>query len=80
MLVAYASDGARKRAYLEPVAVGNALRDMLLYLTPAFYVNVPLEATPRTAYDAVSRLLASVVGCLPTRDCQSTPRAGTLLE
>jgi hypothetical protein len=54
-LVAYARDGARKRAYLELVAVGDALPDMPLYRTPAFYVNVPLETTYRTAYDAVPR-------------------------
>ena len=29
--------------------------DMPLYLTPEFYVNVPLETTYRAAYDAVPR-------------------------
>jgi hypothetical protein len=63
-LVAYASDGTRKRAYLEPVAVGDALPDMPLYLTPEFYVNVPLETTYRTAYDAVPRRWRDVLETL----------------
>ncbi len=32
-------------AYLEPVAVGDGLPDMPLFLDPAWYVNVPLEET-----------------------------------
>jgi hypothetical protein len=43
------------------VAVGDALLDMPLYLTPEFYVNVPLEATYRTAFDAVPRLYRDVL-------------------
>ena len=43
------------------VAVGDALPDMPLYLTPEFYVNVPLEATYRTAFDAVPRLYRDVL-------------------
>jgi hypothetical protein len=54
-LVSYATDGTRKRAYLEAVAVGDALPDMPLYLTPEFYVNVPLETTYGAAYEAVPR-------------------------
>jgi hypothetical protein len=54
-LVSYATDGARKRAYLEPVAVGDVLPDMPLYLTPQFYVNVPLETTNCASFEAVPR-------------------------
>jgi hypothetical protein len=43
-LVAYAAT-AVKTAYIEPVAVGDALPDMPLFLTPEMYVAVPLEAT-----------------------------------
>jgi hypothetical protein len=32
-------------AYVEPVAVGDALPDMPLFLKPGFYVPVLLEAT-----------------------------------
>ena len=42
-----------KCAYVEPVAVGDALIDMPLFLLPAHYVAVPLEATYRSAYQSV---------------------------
>jgi hypothetical protein len=53
-LVAY-SAGARKRAYVEPTAVGRDLIDMPLFLTPETYVNVPLDATYAAAYRGVPR-------------------------
>lgn len=53
-LVAY-SAGPRKRAYIEPTAVGRELIDMPLFLTPDEYVNVPLEATYLAAYRGVPR-------------------------
>jgi hypothetical protein len=37
-------------AFLEPVAVGQALIDMPLFLTAERYVNVPLEPTYLAAY------------------------------
>lgn len=43
------------RAYVEPLAVGNALAEMPLFLTPKFYVNVPLERTYQAAYRCVPR-------------------------
>jgi hypothetical protein len=64
-LVSYAADGTRKRAYVEPVAVGDALPDMPLYLTPEFYVNVPLETTYRGAYNAVPRRWREVLETRP---------------
>src|SRR5262249_23475675 len=42
-LAAY-SAGAVKTAYIEPVAVGDTLPDMPLFLEPDVYVPVPLEA------------------------------------
>jgi hypothetical protein len=36
--------------YLEPVAVGDVLRDMPLFLQSDWYINVPLEATYLAAY------------------------------
>jgi hypothetical protein len=45
--------GDEKRAFIEPVAVGDVLPEMPLYLTPQGYVRVPLEAAYRAAYDAV---------------------------
>ncbi len=43
-LVAYAASYPRT-AYIEPVAVGDPLPDMPLYIAPEEYVLVPLEAT-----------------------------------
>jgi hypothetical protein len=51
-LAAYES-GASLRAFIEPVAVGDALIDMPLYLEPGRYVAVPLEETYRTVFDDV---------------------------
>lgn len=53
-LAAYSS-GEPKTCYVEPVAVGDVLPDMPLFLTPDHYVLVPLEATYRTAWEAVPR-------------------------
>ena len=59
-LVSYSSSlDADVKAFLEPTAVGRILVDMPLFLTPDDYVNVPLELTYRTAFEAVpSHLLA----------------------
>ncbi|HEX8202009.1 MAG TPA: hypothetical protein VF590_16155 [Isosphaeraceae bacterium] len=38
-------------AYVEPVAVGDVLPEMPLFLKPGFYVPAPLEATYRTTWD-----------------------------
>ena len=48
-LVAY-ERGPVTRAYIEPVAVGDPLPDMPLYLEPDSYVPFPLEVTYRTAF------------------------------
>lgn len=53
-LAAY-SAGPRKRAYVEPTAVGRELIDMPLFLEEGIYVNVPLESTYRAAYRGVPR-------------------------
>jgi hypothetical protein len=42
-LVAY-SAGVPKKAFVEPVAVGDALPDMPVFLDPATYILAPLEA------------------------------------
>jgi len=51
-LASYVADVART-AYVEPVAVGDVLMDMPLFLSEAWYVNVPLEATYMAAYRGV---------------------------
>jgi hypothetical protein len=53
-LAAY-SAGPRKRAFVEPIAVGREALDMPLFLEPEIYVEVPLESTYRAAYRGVPR-------------------------
>lgn len=47
--------GAVSRAYIQPVAVGEVLPDMPLFLEPGAYVSVPLEATYTSAFEGISR-------------------------
>lgn len=49
------SAGYVKRAFIEPVAVGDELPPMPLFLEAEVYVPVPLEATYRTAFAAVPK-------------------------
>ncbi len=53
-LVSYECD-LTTRAYIEPVAVGDPLPDMPLYLQPHLYVSVPLEATYQAAFAVLPR-------------------------
>jgi hypothetical protein len=53
-LVAY-SAARPKTAFIEPVAVGDVLPDMPLFLEPDAYVNVPLEATYQAAWRGVPK-------------------------
>jgi hypothetical protein len=50
-LAAYVA-GVPLRAFVEPVAVGEALPDMPLFLDPATYVPAPLEATYQETWRA----------------------------
>jgi hypothetical protein len=51
-LAAYAG-GDVPRAFVQPVAVGDRLPDMPLFLTPEEHVNVPLDATYEAAWAEV---------------------------
>ncbi|HEX4123589.1 MAG TPA: DUF4058 family protein [Tepidisphaeraceae bacterium] len=51
-LASYAAAGT-VTCYVEPTAVGAALIDMPLFLTPERYVNVPLEQPYQAAYESV---------------------------
>ncbi|HUY32276.1 MAG TPA: DUF4058 family protein [Pirellulales bacterium] len=53
-LVSY-SAGSSKRAFIEPTSVGDELPRMPLFLEPEFYVDVPLDASYQSAFDAVPR-------------------------
>jgi hypothetical protein len=65
-LAAY-SAGPIKRAYVEPTAVGRVMIDMPLFLTPEWYVNVPLEVTYQAAYRGVPRRWCSVLEAPPPK-------------
>lgn len=53
-LAAYLA-GTLTRAYVEPVAVGDLLPNMPLFLDPEFYVHTPLEATYQAAWLGMPR-------------------------
>jgi hypothetical protein len=59
-LAAY-SAGSLVRAFVEPVAVGEGLPDMALFLDPESYVLVPLETTYLAAYRVVPRRWRAVL-------------------
>jgi hypothetical protein len=69
ILVAYET-GDDRIAYIEPVAVGDVLRDMPLFLTTGFHVPVPLESTYMATWDATPEemRLAVETGVLPEPD------------
>lgn len=51
-VVAY-SAGLVKRAFIDTVAVGDPLPDMALFLDPDSHIDVPLEQTYQSAWQAV---------------------------
>jgi hypothetical protein len=60
MLAAYTA-AEEKTAYVEPVAVGDILPDMPLFLDPEQYVAVPLEKTYQAAYSGVPRYYRDIL-------------------
>ncbi|NLY02886.1 MAG: DUF4058 domain-containing protein [Rhodopirellula sp.] len=69
ILVSYESSDART-AYIEPVAIGDVLPDMPLFLTGSLHVPVPLESTYQATWAAVPWELRQAVetGVLPQPD------------
>ncbi len=59
-LVSYDA-GYPPTAYVEPVAVGDVLPDVPLFLAHGWYVNVPLEATYQAAYRGVPQRWKAVL-------------------
>jgi hypothetical protein len=59
-LAAYEAGGV-VRAFVEPVAVGDVLIDMPLFLEPGRHIAVPLEETYRLAFESVPRRWRSVL-------------------
>jgi hypothetical protein len=60
-------------AYVEPVAVGDALPDMPIFLTAARYVPCPLEATYLTAWEQFPAPLRGPLESLPAADRAGEP-------
>jgi len=62
--------GDERAAYVEPVAVGDVLPDMPLFLTSRLHVPVPLESTYQSTWDATPQELRLAVetGVLPDPD------------
>lgn len=69
ILVSYES-GDERVAYIEPVAVDDALPDMPLFLASQLHVAVPLESTYQATWDATPQELRQAVetGVLPQAD------------
>lgn len=59
-LAAYRAD-YNPNAYFEPIAVGQSLPEMPLFLTPGRYINVPLEATYQAAWRGVPQRWKRVI-------------------
>lgn len=59
-LAAFAA-GETVTAYVEPTASGHPLAAMPLFLDPAHYVDVPLEATSTTAYATLPERWRTVI-------------------
>jgi len=57
-----------KEAYVEPVAVGDSLPDMPLFLFEGYHVSVPLESTYQTTWDVMPTDMQDyvVTGVLPS--------------
>ena len=59
-LAAYVA-GPAPTAYVQPVAVGDVLPQMPLFLTPDEYINTPLEPTYNSAYQAVPQFYRQIL-------------------
>jgi hypothetical protein len=68
-VVSYES-GRENVAYIEPLAVGDIMPDMRLFLAASFHVPVPLEATYDAAWEASPEEMRIAVetGVLPDTD------------
>lgn len=55
LTVASYSCGVTRQAFVETVAVGDVLPDMPLFLQADRYVQVPVETTYQSAFDALPK-------------------------
>jgi hypothetical protein len=61
LTVAAYDAGSPHVAYFEPVAVGDVLPDMPLFLKPEWYVPAPLEATYQTTWNVFPAALQGLL-------------------
>ena len=59
-MVAYDA-GPPKAAYIEPIAVGDELTEMPLFLRPGIYVPTPLESTYKATWDVFPKALKGLL-------------------
>jgi hypothetical protein len=71
ILVSYET-GAQRVAYIEPIAVGDALPDMPLFLNSRLHVNAPLEPTYQATWDTLPEEMRTAVetGQMPEADAE----------
>ncbi|MCI0681045.1 MAG: DUF4058 family protein [Gemmataceae bacterium] len=64
--------GPEKSAFVEPIAVGDAMPDMPLFVTEGIHIKVPLEPTYQSAWQACPEALqeAVVTGVIPEPDAE----------
>jgi hypothetical protein len=62
--------GREKAAYVEPIAVGDTLPDMPLFLFEGRHIKVPLDATYQTTWSVLPRELQVIVetGVMPVSE------------
>jgi hypothetical protein len=48
-------------AYVEPLAVGDVLPEVPLFLEPGIYVSLPLEATYQRSWDLLPGVIRELV-------------------
>jgi hypothetical protein len=61
LTVAANDAGEPLTAYVDPVAVGDALPDAPLFLAPGWYVNIPLEATYMASWEVTPKPIRELV-------------------
>ena len=66
LLMSYQA-GRENVAYIEPLAIGDTMPDMPLFLTPELHVKIPLETTYEATWNALPQQLQTAVttGKLP---------------
>lgn len=75
LTVAAFDAGEPMTAYVEALAVGDALPEAPLFLAPGWYVNVPLEQTYIASWDVTPRPIKALVEALAEGD-RPEPRTG----